>query len=171
MNIIETERLILRPFQEKDAEAMYKNWTYDKRVAKYCRWTPHQSISETYDYLSMCLAKEYCWAITVKDKDEPVGCVDVVKANDKGTPEIGYVLSFDYWNQGIMSEAVSAVISELFSCGIDEICAWHAVDNPASGKVMEKAGMTYIRNGWAQKKFGSNEQIEVKYYEIRKNRR
>ena len=44
MNTLYTDRLVLRPFKKNDAEAMYKNWTYDERVARYCRWHPHTSI-------------------------------------------------------------------------------------------------------------------------------
>lgn len=65
-----------------------------------------------------------------------------------------------------MTEAVNAVIDELFKCGFDKIGACHCVDNPASGKVMEKCGMIYVRNSMGQKKFGSDEQYEVKCYEI-----
>lgn len=166
MNTLYTNRLVLRSFKEGDAEAMYKNWTYDERVARYCRWYPHTSIEVTEEYLKMCLGVEYCWAITLKDKDEPIGCVDLVGINSFGVPEIGYVLSYDYWGNGIMTEAVKAVLGELFRCGFDKVGACHCVDNPASGKVMEKSGMTYVRNCMAQKKFGSDEQCEVKCYEI-----
>lgn len=99
MSILHTKRLTLRPFREGDAKAMYKNWTYDERVAKYCRWFAHNSIEETEDYLKMCLNAEYCWAITLKDIDEPIGCVDLVGINSVGVPEIGYVLAYDYWGK------------------------------------------------------------------------
>ena len=46
MDTIETARLFLRPFRTDDAEMMYQNWTYDERVAQYCRWYPHQSVSD-----------------------------------------------------------------------------------------------------------------------------
>lgn len=170
MKILTTNRLRLRPFDEHDAEAMFKNWTFDDRVAHYCRWYPHQSIHETKQYLSLCMEKEYCWAITLKEKDEPIGCIDVVGIDHRGAAEIGYVLAYDYWNKGFMSEAAFAVIEELFHCGFETITACHALDNPASGKVMEKSGMIYIRNDMAQKKFGSSEQIEVQWYEIHRKK-
>lgn len=167
MSELYTDRLILRPFKENDAEAMYRNWTYDERVAKYCRWYPHKDVSETEQYLKMCMEAEYSWAITLKEKDEPIGCVDLVGINSVGVPEIGYVLTYDYWGSGIMTEAVKAAVTELFRCGFDKIGACHCVDNPASGRVMEKVGMSYVRTCMAQRKFGSDEQCEVKCYEIR----
>ncbi len=166
MNVLHTERLILRPFREGDAEAMFRNWTQDERVARYCRWHPHKDVSETEEYLKLCLDAEYSWAITLNDNDEPIGCIDVVGENDVGVPEIGYVLAHDYWGRGIMTETVKAAIDELFRCGFEKVGACHDVDNPASGKVMEKCGMTYVRSCMAMKKFGSDEQCEVKCYEI-----
>ncbi len=166
MNIIATERLILRPFRQGDAAAMFKNWTYDGRVAEYCRWSPHKSVEATEQYLQMCLEADFCWAITRKGTDEPIGSIDLVGLNSVGVPEIGYVLSHDYWGQGIMTEAVAAVLEELFHCGYEKIGACHHVDNPASGRVMKKCGMTYVRMDRAQRKFGSAEQCDVKCYEI-----
>lgn len=166
MKDIVTERLILRPFKDGDANAMYNNWTYDERVAKYCRWYPHNNVSETEMFLNYCKSAEYCWAITLKDKDEPIGCIDVVRMSEDNVPELGYVLGYDYWGKGIMTEAVKAVVAEFVKCGFNKIEACHNIDNPASGKVMEKAGMTYVRNSMGLKKFGSDELVEVKYYEI-----
>ncbi len=166
MSILQTERLILRPFREGDAEAMYKNWTSDERVARYCRWYPHRDIAETEAYLQMCLQTEHSWAITLKNADEPIGCIDVVGVNDVGVSEIGYVLAYEHWGRGLMTEAVNVVINELFRRGFDKVGACHCVDNPASGRVMEKCGMTYVRNCMAQKKFGSDELCEVRCFEI-----
>lgn len=169
MNTLHTERLILRPFTENDAAAMFRNWTSDERVARHCRWHAHKDISETEQYLQMCLKAEYSWAITLKEKDEPIGCIDVVGENSAGVPEIGYVLAHEHWRKGYMTETVKAVIDELFRCGFEKIGACHDVNNPASGRVMQKAGMIYVRNEKAQKKFGSDEQCEVRCYEIEKS--
>ena len=166
MNTLYTERLVLRPFREGDAEHMYRNWTSDERVSRYCRWDAHKSVSDTEEYLKMCLSAEYCWAITLKDSDEPVGAIDLVGVNSFGVNEIGYVLSYDLWGKGLMTEAVKAVTAELLDCGFDKIGACHCVDNPASGRVMEKSGMTYVRNTMAQKKFASDELCMVRCYEI-----
>lgn len=96
MDTLYTDRLVLRAFQNGDAEAMYKNWTSDERVARYCRWHPHKSIADTEAYLQMCLEAEYSWAITLKNNNEPIGAVDFVGTNSFGVPEIGYVLAYDY---------------------------------------------------------------------------
>ena len=171
MSILETERLILRPFKEGDAESMYKSWTSDSRVAEYCRWYTHENISATEYLLKMYLDEaekgfEYRWAITLRGKDKPIGCIDIVDTEEM---ELGYVISYDCWNKGLMTEAVKAVIDELFRMGFDRITARHAVDNPASGRVMEKCGMKYIKNDTTNRKFGSDELCEVKCYEIKRS--
>ncbi|MBR4235616.1 MAG: GNAT family N-acetyltransferase [Clostridia bacterium] len=168
MNTLYTERLVLRPFRESDAAAMYRNWTWDERVARYCRWYPHKSVEDTQAYLSICMKEEYCWAITLKGTNEPVGSIDLVGVNSFGIPEIGYVLAHDYWGRGIMTEAVKAVIGELFANGFEVVGACHAVGNPASGRVMEKCGMKYFATVTMQKKFGSDEKCEVRCYRIYK---
>ncbi|MGN0691601.1 MAG: GNAT family N-acetyltransferase, partial [Oscillospiraceae bacterium] len=83
MSILKTERLILRPFRETDAEAMFRNWTSDECVAEHCRWFAHEDISVTEQLLKMYMDEaekgfEYRWAITLRDKDEPVGVIDIV---------------------------------------------------------------------------------------------
>ena len=177
MSVLHTKRLILRPFEEDDAKAMYKNWTYDERVAKYCRWHPHENLETTKALLKMYLEQsskgfDYRWAIFKNETDEPIGAIDVVGTEDEGeTAEIGYVLSYDYWNKGYMSEALYAVIDKLFNSGFTKIIAQHHIDNVASGKVMEKCGMYYTHNGKEQAKFGSRELCEVKCFQICKNER
>lgn len=83
MSILYTNRLILRPFKETDAEPMYKNWTFDNRVAKYCRWYSHNNIEMTQQLLNTYLDEakkgfEYRWAISLNGNDEPIGAIDVV---------------------------------------------------------------------------------------------
>ena len=119
MSSIYTERLVLRPFKEGDEEAMFKNWTYDERVAEFCRWTPHKSVAQTKELLKIYLDRSknnynYRFAITLKEKDEPIGCIDAVEVSeDNKTATIGYVISFDYWNMGYVTESLKAIINHL----------------------------------------------------------
>ncbi len=172
MSILKTNRLLLRPLDFNDAEAMFKNWTFDERVARYCRWYPHKSIEETKQLLKMYLQEaqngfDYRWGIELQDTNELIGCIDVVDlSDDNKSATIGYVLSHEYWNNGISTEALSAVITKLFDDGIEIIKAEHHIDNIASGKVMEKCDMKFTHNSKAQLKFGSNEMCDVKCYEI-----
>jgi len=174
MSIIKTERLFLRPLIDKDAAEMFKNWTWDERVAKYCRWYPHKSIEETKQLLKMYIRQaengfDYRWGIILKDSNNLIGIIDVVDlSEDKKTAEVGYVLAYDYWNNGYLTEALKAVITELFNDGVETVIADHHVENIASGRVMEKCGMKFTHFSKAKAKFGSDELCDVKCYEIKK---
>lgn len=149
-NTIKTERLILRRFEIQDAENMYKNWATDSEVTKFLAWKPHENVEFTKsllekwieDYKQECV---YIWAIEYKETNEVIGSISVVKQNEsKYLCEIGYCISRKYWNLGIMTESLKAVINYLFSeIGFNRIVALHDTNNEASGKVMIKNDMIY----------------------------
>ena len=172
MGVLCTERFLLRPFRAEDAPAMYRNWCCDERVARYCRWVPHESLATTEALLQRYLQEAeagfpYRWAITKKEAGEPIGCIDVVGFGADGhTPEIGYVLSHAEWGKGCMTEVLQAVITYLYSCGYSKISARHHVENPASGRVMEKCGMRMTGYAKIEGKFGSHQLWDAKCYAI-----
>ena len=149
-NAIETERLILRPFKAEDAADMFRYWTSYKEVTKYLSWQAHPAVAATEAILKLWLRSYddpmcFRWAITVKDTgDHAVGIIDCVDM-DKNIPscEIGYALSKEFWGMGIMTEALRAVIAYMCEVGFVRIAARHNTLNPASGKVMLKAGMSF----------------------------
>lgn len=146
--ILYTDRLILRKFTVEDAEDMYSNWANDEKVTRFLSWQPHESVDETRQMLEGWVGaydniKTYNWVIEYDKK--AIGNISVVKLSDKCEyAELGYVLGYDYWNKGIMSEASRAVIEFLFSeIGVNRVGISHATENPGSGKVAQKCGMTY----------------------------
>lgn len=148
--MLETERLILRKFTENDAEAVFWNWASDDEVTKYLTWPTHRSVENSAGYLDFCLGtyKEnnaYQWGIELKETGELFGNISVVKTDeDLNAVELGYVIGRRFWGNGYMAEAVKAVIAFLFEeVGVNRIAARHDVNNPNSGKVMQKAGMKY----------------------------
>lgn len=171
---LETERLILRKITVNDAEAMYNNWASDDVVARYVTWPPHQSVEETKGLLEMW-EKEYendnCyrWVIELKNEKKAIGTVDVCRIKeDDETAEIGYCISRDYWNSGIVTEAAKSVVAYLLKeVGFYRIEAQHHLNNPASGRVMQKIGMKYegvVRGGRLVK----GEHVDVAMYAILK---
>ncbi len=148
---LETDRLILRRFVNEDAAAMYKNWASDDAVTKYLMWPTHSSeeISRrvTQDWVnSYSDEKYYQWAIVVKENgDEPIGSISVVDMKENiSAVHIGYCIGRTWWNKGITSEALSAVMAFLFDVvDVNRIEARHDPRNPNSGKVMQKCGMKY----------------------------
>lgn len=147
---LETERLILRRYEPEDAEAMFRNWVNDPEVTRYLTWPPHGSIDLTRKILISDIAKyddlsHYQWAITLKSSNEPIGGINVVSTNEAcHSCEIAYRIGKAWWNQGIASEALTAVIRFLFEqVGANRITAAYDTRNPNSGAVMRKCGMVY----------------------------
>lgn len=156
---IETDRLILRRFTLDDAAAMYRNWASDPEVTKFLMWPTHSSVEVTKEVLADWIAAyenddKYEWCIAKKENDEPIGSMGVVKTNEKiKCMEIGYCISRDYWNQGITSEALKAVMAYLLEeVGVERIESRHDPKNPHSGAVMRKCGLRYegtrVRADW-----------------------
>lgn len=170
---IKTERLVLRRFTVDDADLAFKNWESDERVTKFLSWDPHKSPEETKKlFLEWCDAYEnpttYNWAIEYDG--QPIGSISVVRiSSNHEYAELGYCMGFDFWGKGIMTEAVKGVIDFLFNeVGMNRIGICHAVENPASGKVAEKCGLTY--EGIQRERFKSRwgEFLDIKMWSILK---
>lgn len=149
-NSIETIRLLLRRFEERDAKDMFKNWAGDPLVCKYLSWGPHKdmlvSLSRIKDWRNRYhYDQTYIWAIYLKRRKEAIGSISVEISNDKEQScEVGYCIGKAYWKEGIMTEALRAVMHYLFyEVGYRQIKAKHDVLNIASGKVMQKVGMRF----------------------------
>ena len=149
-NFIETLRLNLRRFEECDAKDMYHNWSSDPEVVKFLPWGPHQDIQVTERRIREWLLNynnqnTYNWAICLKKDNIAIGSISVEIQNEVDRVcEIGYCLGKEYWNRGIMTEALRAVMHYLFyEVGYQKIIARHDVLNIASGRVMQKSGMSF----------------------------
>lgn len=148
---IETERLILRRFEPSDAPAMFANWASDDEVTKFLTWPTHADVSVTEGILGQWVPQYekddyYNWAIVLKEHgSQPIGNINVAHwSEDREAPEIGYCMGRRWWHQGIMSEALGAVLDFLFDqVGVERIVALHDTNNPHSGGVMRKCGMTF----------------------------
>ena len=147
---IETSRLILRRAIREDAEPMFRNWASDPEVTKFLTWPAHSNIAVSKMVIGSWLQeyeKEsyYQWMIVLKELDEPIGSISVVRQNDRvEEAEIGYCIGSQWWHKGIMTEALSAVIEYLFTeVGMNRVAARHDPNNPHSGGVMRKCGMKY----------------------------
>lgn len=147
---IETKRLLLRAFQPEDAEPMYRNWASDPEVTKFMTWPTHKSVEVSRAVTDSWVkesggSKYYQWAIVLKALGEPIGSISVVKINDEtDSVTIGYCIGRVWWGQGIVAEALTALIAFFFDeVGANCVNACHDPRNPNSGKVMRKCGMTY----------------------------
>lgn len=173
---IETERLILRPFTLSDANDMFKNWASDDEVTKYLTWPTHSSIEVSEMIIDSWVAayedsRYYQWAIELEESHEVIGSISLMNVDDeKECGEIGYCIGRRYWNQGIVTEAFQALIPFcLNEIGIERLVARHDVNNPASGRVMQKCFLTYEGTLRKVEKNSQGEFIDCCYYSILKD--
>lgn len=147
---LETERLFLRRFVIEDAKAMFENWASEDEVTKFLTWPTHKDVETTKLLLTYFIENYenqdfYNWVIGLKSTGEIIGNISVVKIQEHIEEAVlGYCMGTRWWGQGIMPEAGKAVIKYLFEeVGFHRIAANHDKNNPKSGKVMQKIGMTY----------------------------
>ena len=145
---LETERLLLRRFTPDDAGDMYRNWATSEKVTRCLTWPPYQNIDDLRGYIQFVIDSyekpdHYDWVIEDKALGQVIGSIGVVwMREDIAACEIGYCLGDKFWGKGIMPEALAEVIRFLFEeVGMNRIQATHDVNNPNSGRVMEKCGM------------------------------
>lgn len=143
---LRSQRLLLRPFRREDAEEMYANWCSDPEVTRNLEWETHPDAGFTGLLLDNWVKayrsqQTYHWGIECNG--ELIGDIAVMSQSPaQQACEIGYCLSRRYWNRGLMTEALRAVMSFLFrEVGFRRIVLRHAAENPASGQVMKKAGL------------------------------
>lgn len=149
-NMIETERLILRPWQESDAEVLFK-YARDPDIGPIAGWSPHTSVENSLEIIRTVFSAPETYAVVLKETDEPVGCCGIMFSNSlhaaemqTNEAEIGYWIGKPYWGQGLIPEAVKALLSRCFNdlklsvvwCGFYE-------GNTKSKRVIEKCGFRY----------------------------
>ena len=140
----------MRRYKLSDAEDMFANWAADDVAARFWTWTPHKDISETISYLKQWISEYsdseyYHWVIESKADNEAVGYIYLNSVNNaEQSAAVHYLICRRLWNNGLMSEACSRVIRFAFEeVGFNRIVSYHHIDNPASGRVMQKCGMTF----------------------------
>lgn len=148
---LKTERLILRPVELSDAKAIF-NYAKNPNVSRYTLWEPHQSISDSVNYIQEYVFHYYKkgvpepLGITLKESPQTiigtVGCFWVSQASK--SMELAYALDENFWGKGIAAEASIAIMDYCFKeYKLKRIQARCKSENKASAKVMEKIGMTY----------------------------
>ena len=144
--IMESGRIVLRPWREDDAPALYK-YASDPEVGPRAGWEPHKSIKESLEIIRTVFHNDTTWAIELKETGEPLGAMGYLPAEGshlpsrKGEPLVGYWVGRPYWNRGICTEALQLMLDHIRKdSDIRSLIGSHFIDNPASGRVMEKCG-------------------------------
>ena len=146
MQILETKRLVLRPWRESDAETLFK-YASDPDVGPRAGWSPHISVDESLAIIKNVFSNEGMWAVELKETSEAIGCVGYLPAAfsnldiEQDQCEVGYWIAKPYWNKGFCTEAVRALVDYCFNVkGFTVLWGDYFPMNPASGRVMEKCG-------------------------------
>ena len=144
-----TERLYLRRWRDSDAEAMFRYCT-DPDVGPITGWPPHKSVEESRYVIANVLNGPEAYAICLKEKDEPIGCIEL-KLNGRSDMafkadecELGYWLGKPFWGQGIMPEAGAELIRHGFEdLKMNKIWCGYYEGNSKSKRAQEKMGFKY----------------------------
>jgi len=172
--ILETERLRLRKPVPQDAEEIFRKYAQDPEVTKYLTWRPNRIAEETHDFVRRSLqvwdaGQSFHWIIVRKEDNELLGMITTRVDDHKW--ELGYVLARSYWGKGYMTEGVKGLVDwALTQEGIYRVWSVCDVDNLASARVMEKAGMQRegILRRWSMHPTVSDEPRDSYCYAITK---
>ena len=165
--ILKTERLLIRPWRQSDLDDFYSYASVDG-VGQMAGWKPHESKEESKIILDMFISHKKTFALEYQGK--VIGSVGIEKYNETRFPEfenkkcreIGYVLSKEYWGQGLMPEALKEVIRFLFeNANLDVIFCGHFLWNEQSHRVQEKSGFKHYGFDTYETAFGTTEENEV----------
>lgn len=163
-SLLETRRLRFRPWVDADAEVLFK-YASDPDVGPRAGWPAHQSVEDSLQVIRTIFSNGHTWALELKETGEPIGCMSYYpygESNiDIGTndAELGYWIAKPYWNHGLCTEALQAMMGYCFNVKhFQNLWADFFIDNPASGRVMEKCGfMDTGRINWCSRLSQGNE--------------
>ena len=175
-SILETNKFILRQFTLSDIEDMYYNWASDKEVVKYLTWVEHTNIKKTAMVIefwekSYKNKEYYNWAIENKLDGSVIGSINLMNLdNYNENCEVGYCIGKNFWNQGVMTEVLCAILGFAFNeVKFERITARRNINNIASGMLLKKCKFVY--EGTLRKilKDNKGDFVDCKYYSILKS--
>lgn len=144
--ILETKRLLLRPWEESDAPELYR-YASSPEIGPITGWPVHTSVENSRQIIRDILSADGTYAVVLKETDKPVGSVGIMfhtKIATPQEPEIGYWIGVPYWGQGLIPEAVEELLRHCFedlSC--TGVWCGYFDGNAKSRRVQEKCGFVY----------------------------
>jgi len=152
--ILETDRLILRAWEITDLDDFFE-YASVEGVGEKAGWEHHKSKDKSLEILKMFIEEKKVFAIVLKENQKVIGSIGIEELSeelDKDLDnllgrELGYVLNKDYWNKGIMKEAVSKVVDYCFNTlKLNFLMASYFNHNIASKKVLEKLNFKFYKD-------------------------
>ncbi len=149
MKLIETSRLILRPFIDSDLEDFFDYARLDT-VGPNAGWLPHPNLSHSHEILKRFVEADDVLAMYHKQDSKVFGSIGLHRRELPEYGEIfelGYVMSTRYEKQGFMTEAVKAVLNYAFNeMALDIVFVAHFIENDKSRKLIERVGFNYLKD-------------------------
>ncbi len=166
--VLETPRLVLRPWQERDIPDMFE-YASVPGVGEMAGWPHHHSLEDTCRVVDMFIRHKKVLALELKDNGKVIGSLGIEELENEGPElehllgrELGYVLSKAYWGRGLMPEAVRAVIDYCFRIlNYDILTCGHFVGNAQSQRVIEKCGFRYLKQIQLQTSMGTTRETRL----------
>lgn len=147
--VLTTNRLILRPWEESDAENLYK-YACDPEVGPIAGWPIHTSIENSLDIICNVLSAKETYAVVDRNTGCAIGSIGLMigKASNIGIPdteaELGYWIAVPYWGKGLIPEAVHEILRYAFEeLNLDKVWCAYFDGNNKSKRVQEKCGFKY----------------------------
>jgi len=148
--MIETERLVLRPWREDDAPALFR-YARDPDIGPIAGWPPHTSVENSLEIIRTVFAAPETYAVVMKDTNEPVGACGIMRSTGihsaemrSDEAEIGYWIGKPLWGQGLIPEAVMALLKRCFKeLSLSAVWCGYYDGNHKSRRVCEKCGFIY----------------------------
>lgn len=147
--ILKTERLILRPWRESDAESLYK-YASNPEVGPAAGWPVHTSVENSRQIIKGVLSSDETYAVTLREADAPIGSIGLMIGGKSklgisaDEAEIGYWIGKPYWGQGLIPEAVRELIRYAFDdLGITTLWCGYFDGNEKSKRAGEKCGFLF----------------------------
>ena len=145
----ETQRLILRPFEESDAEDLYK-YASDPDVGLVCGWMPHKNVEESLYIIQNVFTNPEAYALCLKTDNKVIGAIELMlngntdSTNRDDECELGFWIGKPFWGQGLMPEASKEMLRHAFEdLGMRTVwCGYHD-GNDKSKRVQEKLGFVF----------------------------
>lgn len=164
---LETERLVLRPFSEKDAADVYA-YAKDPEVGPAAGWPPHKDEGESLEIIRTAFAAPHVLALERKEDGRVVGSVGLVGRHRTELPgpddELGYALGSAYWGRGLMPEAAAEVLRYGFEdLGLETVWCGYYEGNDKSRRVVEKCGFQYQFSGESDVELLGERRLEHHY--------
>ena len=145
----ETERLILRPWEESDAESLYE-YAKDERVGPIAGWPVHTSVDDSREIIRAVLSAPETYAVCLREDGRAIGSIGLLigKKSNIDLPddeaEIGFWIGVPFWGQGLIPEATGEIIRHAFEdLHIKTLWCGYFDGNEKSRRAQEKCGFVY----------------------------